>query len=184
MSVAGTIRTWWSTNSNHNDDNESLTTSNDNNVFCCCSKVVSDSLYNAMTYSFGSICLGSLLVTPVYILRIFIDYLQEDVIFLHCTCWNWLYTTLESIYSKFNKWGYVYVGMYGYPFTTSSQMSLSVLERRGWNIIISDDLITNIFGLIICIIGLTNGAVVLFLLDYHSDWFTDDTGGWRYVIFT
>ena len=180
MAVAQTIKQWWSTNPNNNNNESAL--------FCCCSKEVSDSLFSSMTYSFGSICLGSLLVTPVYIIRIFIDYLQEDVL-LYCTCCNWLYSSLETIYSKFNKWGYVYVGMYGYPFTTSSQMSLNVLERRGWNIIISDDLITNIIGLIICIIGLTNGAVVLLLLDYRSEWFTDDddgdsTGGWRYVIFT
>ena len=149
----------------------------------CCSRDVSDSLFQSMTYSFGSICLGSLLVTIIYILRLFLEYIQDDMNELLCCTCQCLNQTFQTLYKKFNKWGYVYVGMYGYPFTTSSEKALDVLERRGWGVIMNDDLITNVIGLVICMVGLTNGMVVFILLDHYS-WFDDEAGNWRYVIFT
>ena len=59
------------------------------------------------------------------------------------------------------------MGIYRYDFTTSSQLAINVICRRGWDVIIDSDhdLITNIFRLVICIVGLSNGDMSLILLD-------------------
>lgn len=84
----------------------------------CCSNAVGASFIRATTFSFGSICFGSLLVAIVQALRTLLDIArsQEDqegcnilVCLLQC-----ILGCIEGIIEELNKWAYVYVGLYGY----------------------------------------------------------------------
>ena len=78
-----------------------------------------DSFVRATTYSFGSICFGSLLVAIVQALRTLLDIArsQDDdgcnilVCLLQC-----ILGCIEGIIEELNKWAYVYVGLYGYRY--------------------------------------------------------------------
>lgn len=50
---------------------------------------------------------------------------------------------LKSLLEYFNKWGYVYVGIYGKTFIQASKAVISLFKQRGWEGIIADDLISN-----------------------------------------
>lgn len=47
---------------------------------------------------------------------------------------------LKSILEYFNKWGFVYVGIYGKTFVESSKAVIALFKQRGFEGIISDDL--------------------------------------------
>ena len=73
-----------------------------------CSSAVTDSLTRAVTYSFGSICLGSLLTA---ILQVMVDHLrslrrQPRCGLFYCIIAFFLHY-LERLLEYFNKWAYV-----------------------------------------------------------------------------
>lgn len=105
--VSGTVGTWWFA---------PLEASS------FCSSAVADSFKRATSYSFGSICCGSLLVA---ILNVIIDSLKRsrtnrNCILLSCviTC---ILQLLERLAEYFNKWAFVYVGLYGYDYMTAGE---------------------------------------------------------------
>ena len=53
---------------------------------------------------------------------------------------------LQSIMEYFNRWAYVYVGIYGYKFTQAGKAVFELFKHRGFDAIINDDLIGNVLG--------------------------------------
>jgi len=97
--VSGTVGTWWVA---------PLEASS------FCSIAVLDSIRRATTYSFGSICYGSLIVA---ILNVIIDSLRRfrgnsNCILFYC-CIQCILQFLERIAVYFNKWAMIHVGIYG-----------------------------------------------------------------------
>ena len=121
--VAGAVATWW-----FKQDIGSTP--------------VFDSFYRAMTTSFGSIALGSLLVA---ILKATQKMLQEirnnrrDDMFL-CII-DCLLSCLEQLLQIFNRYAFCYVAIYGYDFKTAGRNVFDLFKRLGWTTIINDDLI-------------------------------------------
>mgnify|MGYP000101675859 CR=1 FL=1 len=69
---------------------------------------------------------------------------------------------ITSIIKYFNKWAFVYVGLYGYSYLEAGKNVFTLFKNRGWEAIIADDLVSNVFfflslvvGLICCLIGYT-----------------------------
>ena len=82
----------------------------------CCSSGMIGSLIRAMTTSFGSICFGSLLVAIVQATRALAEAARNnDNQILVCIA-DCLLSCLQSILEYFNKWAFVYVGLYGYSY--------------------------------------------------------------------
>ena len=53
---------------------------------------------------------------------------------------------LQSLMEYFNRWAYVYVGIYGYNFTRAGKAVFELFKQRGFDAIINDDLIGNVLG--------------------------------------
>ena len=103
VTVAGTVGTWWY---------------NPEEATSCCSTAVLDSFYRATTLSFGSICLGSLLVAIIQALRQLVNQTRseeggDNILLCLAEC---LLASLEGLIEYFNKWAYIYVGLYGYTY--------------------------------------------------------------------
>lgn len=87
----------------------------------CCSPAICGSLYRSMTFSFGSICLGSLLQAIVAVLRYLIDSARarrernEDAgacgSLLLCIA-DCLAEIMEELLRAFNQWAYIFVGKF------------------------------------------------------------------------
>jgi hypothetical protein len=145
VTIAGTVGTWWYT---------------PEEASSCCSKGQRDSFLRATTYSFGSICMGALLLAIVKALRTIADEARrsDDGGFLACIA-SCILSCLESIIEYFNKWAYVYVGLYGYSYLEAGKATIELFKARGWEAIIADDLVDNALFLSAWVVGLITGGV-------------------------
>lgn len=125
VTVAGTVATFW-----YNAESAGATGS---------------SLKRATTTSFGSICFGSLLVAILQALRSLAESQREEGSFLGCIC-ECILGCLQAIMEYFNRWAFVYVGIYGYKFTQAGKAVFDLFNQRGFDAIINDDLIGNVLS--------------------------------------
>lgn len=142
-STAGVIGTWWF----HPSEASSF-----------CSTSIRDSLVRSVTYSFGSICFGSLLVAIVQALRSLNHQLrgQEDARILVCMI-DCILACIEGIIEYLNKWAYIYVGLYGYNYLDAGQNVISLFSAKGWSTIITDDLANNVLTMMSFMIASLTG---------------------------
>jgi hypothetical protein len=118
-------------------------------------------------YYMGSICFGSLFVGPVRLLRQLSGFVRPtsaenaSLMCLH-ECMNCIQTCIssciDSIANSFNTWGFTYVGLYGYGFLDASEHASELFEKRGWTLIVSDDLVPNILLITSLVIGGVTGC--------------------------
>merc|ERR1719491_499491 len=116
VSVAGTVGTWWVA------PNESG----------FCSRGICNSFIRTVTTSFGSICFGSLLVAIIQALRALANSARAngDGNFLVCIA-ECILACLASMLEYFNKWAYIYVGIYGYSYIESGKGVMQLFANRG-----------------------------------------------------
>ncbi|KAI9906835.1 hypothetical protein PsorP6_004527 [Peronosclerospora sorghi] len=123
--VAGTVATFW-----YSNDSAGATGA---------------SLKRSTTTSFGSICLGSLIVAFLQALRALAESGRQDGSALACFA-ECILGCLQSLMEYFNRWAYIYVGIYGYKFTQAGKAVFELFKQRGFDAIINDDLIGNVLG--------------------------------------
>lgn len=159
VTTAGVIGTWWFA------PDEAST---------CCSKAIGDSFSRATTYSFGSICFGSLIVAFVQALRALNHQLRgnEDAQLLVCII-DCILACIESIIEYFNKWAYVYVGLYGYSYLDAGKNVITLFQNKGWTTIITDDLAENVLFMMSFVIALITGAVGLIVANLDQNLFAN-----------
>mmetsp|Transcript_9563 Transcript_9563/g.19460 ORF Transcript_9563/g.19460 Transcript_9563/m.19460 type:complete len:167 (+) Transcript_9563:2-502(+) len=92
--VAGTVGTWWFTPSEASS---------------CCSSAVRDSFVRSITFSFGSICFGSLVVAIIQATKEIVRQMREQDDGLLLCCAECLIGCLEYLAEYFNKFAFVYV---------------------------------------------------------------------------
>lgn len=147
--LAGTVGTWWFS---------PLEASG------CCSHGLTDSLSRSLTYSFGSICFGSLLVAIIEVVKSMVRSAARNrragILMCVAQC---LLVYIERIAEYFNKWAFVYVGLYGYGYIEAGKNVFSLFKNRGWTTIISDSLVGRMLGMVCFCIGLCNAAVAAVL---------------------
>lgn len=160
VTVAGVVGTWWF---------------NPIEAASCCSRSVMDSFCRSITYSFGSICLGSLLVAIIQLIKQLVRHLRHSdrngatgsllLCILECVL-----GCLESVIEYFNKWAFVYVGLYGYNYTTAGANVVRLFRRRGWTNIINDQLVHRCLMLICLVMGGITGAVGMVFAAVSPSW--------------
>ena len=146
--VAGVVGTWWFSPEESG----------------CCSSGVCNSFIRTMTTSFGSICFGSLIVAIIQALKQLAATARanDDGGFLVCIA-ECILGCIASCVEYFNKWAYIYVGLYGYGYIEAGKNVFTLFKNRGWEAIIADDLIANTLLLMSLITGgLTGNFLLLF----------------------
>jgi len=147
VTTAGTIGSWW------------FTPMGDASI---CGREIVDSFHRATTYSFGSICFGSLLVALMQVLEQMARNQRNRrgnhllLCILQC-----LLHLLRGVIEYFNSWAFVYVGLYGYDYITAGKNVLNLFRQRGWGTFISDRLVFRV--LLMCNLGIAalSGCVAL-----------------------
>ncbi|KAL7509169.1 hypothetical protein ACHAXN_006594 [Cyclotella atomus] len=153
--VAGTVGTWWFSPADSG-----------------CGAVLG-SLCRSLTTSFGSICFGSLLVAIVQATRALANAARDNenqILVCIATC---ILACLESILEYFNKWAFVYVGLYGYSYIEAGKQVMGLFKNRGWEAIIADDLISNVFFFLSLCVGLICAAIGYGLGVGQEQWFVN-----------
>lgn len=72
-----------------------------------------------------------------------------------------LVSCLESLVKYFNKWAYIYVGLYGYSFIEASKNVFTLFQNRGWTAIIADNLVDTVLAMVCVCVGLLTGIIGL-----------------------
>mmetsp|Transcript_11421 Transcript_11421/g.28140 ORF Transcript_11421/g.28140 Transcript_11421/m.28140 type:complete len:386 (-) Transcript_11421:294-1451(-) len=159
VAVAGTVGAWWFA---------------PEDATACCSSGMMGSVFRALTTSFGSICFGSLLVAIIQSLRALAESARNnDNGILICIA-DCILGCLESILEYFNKWAFVYVGLYGYGYIEAGKNVFSLFRNRGWEAIIADDLVGNVFFFLsLCVGGICAAIGFAFDEDSPPGWFDD-----------
>jgi hypothetical protein len=151
VTVAGTIGSWWD-----KPDSESS----------FCSPCVTQTFCQAISYSFGSICFGSLLVEPVRLLRqlsLFVRPPQDEYVhagFLECFSWvqQCITDCVDNLASYFTPYAFTYIGLYGYGLLDGGHNATDLFKKRGWMQIVSDDLVPNVLLMVSLVIGGVTGC--------------------------
>ena len=160
VTTAGVVGTWWFA------PDEAST---------FCSPAVTDSLVRASTFSLGSICLGSLLTAILQVLHYLAHTARRqgrgnDLVLCVLDC---LLSFLERLTTYFNKWSYVYVGLYGYDYLTAGKKVMNLFVERGWTAIINDNLVMRVLTLVCLVIGMVTGCVGLLLKSACPSWVSE-----------
>lgn len=155
VTTVGVIGTWWFEPEEQTLDHSSYL-----------STPVLGSLKRATTYSFGSICYGSLLSAFCQVLRSLHRRLRnhDDMSALGCII-QCLLACIEEIIDYLNKYAFVYVGLYGYSYLEAGKNVLQLFTNRGWSVIYTDTLCEFLLFMISCGIGLLTGLFVYFLTE-------------------
>ncbi|KAL7520520.1 hypothetical protein ACHAWX_005241 [Stephanocyclus meneghinianus] len=175
--VAGIIGQWW----NHEDS------------LPVCSSALRDSLHHNLSRSFGSICLGALVIDPCVLYHRVSNFFRLAKPKLgHLTKQNPQQKPeterLESknassksdscsfdeniIYRNVNQWSYTYISLYGYKFWESGNMAFQLFQARGWTHVVSDDLILTALSMTSMVIGGSTACLGLIVEEVDGFSFT------------
>ena len=160
-----------------------------------CGSVLHSTLTLNIIRSFGSICLGSLIVGPCVLFSRFtyfhrlakskliqfrISYYKPSVGEpdgkCDCGCLENVHCSLhynDSVISRnVNQWSYTYIGLYGYKFWESGSRASQLFEARGWTHVISDDLIMTVMSMSSMIISGSTACLGLIVEEVDGYSFT------------
>lgn len=157
VSTAGMVGTWWFVPEEASG---------------CCSSAVTSSVCRSCTYSFGSICFGSLIVAIIRAVRALLEEAKNNdqingilVCVIDC-----LLSIIQGLVEYFNQWAYVYVGLYGYGYMEAGKNVMTLFRQRGWDAIIVDDLVDNCLFLVALMLGCLMGSFGL-VMEATTEWF-------------
>lgn len=140
------------------------------------SPAIHDSYVRATSYSLGSICLGSLITSFLQTMHDIVYYLRHtlrrttfgpSIVLCMLECMTGF---LERVVSYFNKWAYVYIGLYGYDYISAGNKVMTLFMDRGWSTIINDQIVSHVLTLISILIGILSGCGGLLLCMAHPNW--------------
>lgn len=107
----------------------------------------------AMTYSFGSICFGSLIVTFIEIFKQFFTILRSNAAAAGETCATILYFFIEIILGVFewlarffNQYAFSYIALYGENYIKAARSTWYLLRQKGVDALVNQCLIGTALG--------------------------------------
>jgi hypothetical protein len=158
--TAGAIGTWWFRSPDEEVEDDS------SGGCCCCTgqQDVHDAWHRATTYSFGSICFGSLVVALVQVLERVVAEArrQRQRQHGHDSLWlcllDCLIESLGRVLEYFNSWAFLYVGIYGYDYMSAGQHVMTLFQQRGFTFLLTHTLLFQVLRYMKGSIGLVSGA--------------------------
>lgn len=155
--VASMIGTWWY---NPTDANS------------CWDDGLNRSLCHSLTYSFGSICFGSILASFVQSLK-WLHRMASRNSKLTCITGmiNCCLMCVQDTVEYFNTWAFTFVGIHGESYIEAGRSVLSLFRQRGWNAIISDQLAAAVMFFMTLSISLLCGLAGWWLVTFDDDIF-------------
>lgn len=102
-------------------------------------------LKRAVTYCFGSICFGSLIVSIIQLIRGLVQILRSNAMGDGDLCAGCGYLILDFIIGiiewmvrYFNHYAYIYIALYGKPYITSARETFQLIRFKGMDALIND----------------------------------------------
>ncbi|KAJ3215755.1 putative choline transporter, neither null mutation nor overexpression affects choline transport [Clydaea vesicula] len=119
----------------------------------------------ALTTSFGSICYGSLIIALIQTVRAMLRAASRQaasdgniaLAFLAC-CAECILSWIEALVQYFNQYAYTQVAIYGKDYCSAAKATWALIQSRGVDAIINDNLVGVVLGMGSLFIGLLCGA--------------------------
>lgn len=114
------------------------------------------SLKRSLTYSFGSICFGSLIVSLIETLRTVINLLRQSIMSngggsawsqIGFAVLGWVIGFIQWLAEYFNHYAYAFIALYGKPYLRAAKETWYMLREKGFDALINDNLINIALGL-------------------------------------
>eukprot|EP01102_Stenamoeba_stenopodia_P019852 TRINITY_DN7584_c0_g1_i5.p1 TRINITY_DN7584_c0_g1~~TRINITY_DN7584_c0_g1_i5.p1 ORF type:complete len:540 (+),score=85.69 TRINITY_DN7584_c0_g1_i5:136-1755(+) len=114
----------------------------------------------SITTSFGSICLGAMLVAIVKTIRAFFAMLRgsDDYGFLALLV-DCILSAIDGLVQYFNRYAYVQVAVYGKTFCQSAKATWNLFKLHGFEAIINDDFTGEVLSLGVLIGGVASALI-------------------------
>lgn len=137
----------------------------------------------AMTYCFGSICEGSLIVSLLQLLRAFIQILRSNAQGngdLCASCGflilDWIVGFIEWLVRYFNHYAYVYVALYGKKYTKSARDTFQLIRFKGMDALINDCFVNTSLNLYAMFVAYVVALLAYFYLRFTKPAYNSDGG--------
>ncbi|ETW05849.1 hypothetical protein H310_03510 [Aphanomyces invadans] len=121
---------------------------------------MSGSFRRASTTSFGSICLGAFLVAILQTLEALAKEAKKKGNGAACIA-ECILLILRGVLMYINRWAFVYVGMYGFPFAHAGKAVFGLFQQRGLSAIVNDDLVDTAMGALSLVSGVICALLAL-----------------------
>eukprot|EP00698_Gefionella_okellyi_P004870 TRINITY_DN14502_c0_g1_i1.p1 TRINITY_DN14502_c0_g1~~TRINITY_DN14502_c0_g1_i1.p1 ORF type:complete len:485 (-),score=75.69 TRINITY_DN14502_c0_g1_i1:62-1516(-) len=118
----------------------------------------------ALTTSFGSICLGSLLVAAIKTVRFIVRSIRNKnsqnpaVAILACMA-DCMLGVIERMVQWFNRYAYTQVAIYGKTYCEAAKATMALIQSRGIDALINDSLVGPVLTLGAIVGGIITGAI-------------------------
>lgn len=151
--------------------------------------VALSSLRRALTYSFGSLCFGSLILAILDIIRAIIYQVQQqqasegDMIGFVISCVaGCIIGCIDYLITFFNRLAYTNIALYGNSFVTASKETWALVKSKGIDALINDSLINNVWVFGSYAIGLGCGIFAYAYLSLSNPTYVQNDSGYFSVI--
>ncbi|KAL3927011.1 MAG: hypothetical protein SGBAC_013252, partial [Bacillariaceae sp.] len=163
--------------------------------WACFNSIIWSQLAQSCSYSFGSICFGSLVELPVQVLSLL------GRIFCSCTprssdqgeeamgqgfdpnnslnsvsSWEQestnLFARIAHLLHCCNRWCYTYIGMFSYSYLEGGEKAYQLFSTRGWMVIAEDNLVRTALTMTSIVIGASCGIVAVLVEEVDGYTFT------------
>lgn len=138
-------------------------------------------LKRAMTYCFGSICFGSLIVSIIQLIKAIVQILKQNAFGSGNNCagcgfliLDFVIGLIEWIVRYFNHYAYCYVALYGKTYLKSARETFDLIRFKGMDALINDCFINVSLHLYSLFVGYLVALLAYFYLkftkpEYNSD---------------
>eukprot|EP00823_Brevimastigomonas_motovehiculus_P006383 TRINITY_DN5289_c0_g1_i1.p1 TRINITY_DN5289_c0_g1~~TRINITY_DN5289_c0_g1_i1.p1 ORF type:complete len:470 (+),score=73.21 TRINITY_DN5289_c0_g1_i1:48-1457(+) len=127
------------------------------------------SFKRSVTTSFGSICLGSLIIAVVKALRVMAENGRKTRNnFVRC-CIVCVLRCLDSLIEYFNQYAFAEVAIYGQSYCDSAKAAWNLLKTRGFDMLINDNIIGGVLVFGALLIAIIDGALSIVLSKHVFD---------------
>ncbi|CDK27676.1 unnamed protein product [Kuraishia capsulata CBS 1993] len=143
----------------------------------------------AMTYSFGSICFGSLIVSLIQLLQTGLRILKQDALNSGETCGAIAVTVIQCIVwilnwlvSYFNHYAYSYVALYGKSYLDSAKDTWHFMKYKGIDALVNDMLINPALTLYSLFVAYFSALLAYLFLRFTKPAYNSDGGYYAPVV--
>lgn len=147
------------------------------------------SFRRAVTYSLGSISLGSLIVSIINFIRQILSVLQQDarqsgdtlatvlLCFVQC-CFG----VLDWLVTYFNHYAYSYIALYGKAYVPSAKATWKLMQTRGIDAMVNDSLIGSVLSFGASFVAYAAALVAYCFLKYTDPSYNSGGGFYAPVV--
>lgn len=144
--------------------------------------------HRAITTSFGSLCLGSLLVAPLQLLRRIFGIARADpgtkrgpILGLVCGIFQPILRLLDWTAQYLNKYAYSHLALYGGPYFPAAKATWTMMHETGCEALLRDCLVHEVMASWCEFVGFLCGLMSYLWLEFTNPAYYE-AGGFRVVV--